>query len=176
MFVRRTFAILLRNIASDIEEAVRCTVLVVTPQVFLIGQLFGREDDDCIAQLMQCQGCGSDTRNAFFDDAIGQAVENLTQLGLRIKQRQTHAVYALMRIVLIDDFIPDRVPLVTKCVYGSSVVHVIPVIAYTITVTADIRIEDFIARVLYLYGIGWEFLPYRGLGFDLIVIHTWNAF
>ena len=28
-----------------------------------------------------------------------------------------------------------------------------------IAVTADIRIKDFIARVLYLYGIGWEFLP-----------------
>ena len=63
-----------------------------------------------------------------------------------------------MRIVVID-FIPDWIFLVVKCIDGSSVVHVAPVIAYTIAVTADIRIKDFIARVLYLYGIGWEFLP-----------------
>ena len=81
-----------------------------------------------------------------------------------------------MRIVLIDDFIPNRILLVVKCVYESSVVHVAPVIAYAIAVTADIRIKDFIARVLYLYRIGREFFPYREFGFDLIVIHTWNAF
>lgn len=81
-----------------------------------------------------------------------------------------------MRIVLIDDFIPNRILLVVKCVYESSVVHVIPVIAYAIAVTADIRIKDFIARVLYLYRIGREFFPYREFGFGLVVIHTWNAF
>ena len=62
-----------------------------------------------------------------------------------------------MRIVVINDFIPDRILLVVECVYGSSVVHVAPVIAYTIAVTADIRIKDFIARVLYLHGISWDF-------------------
>ena len=76
LFIRRTFEILLRNVAPDVEEAVRGALLVVTPQVFLIGQLFGREDDDRIARLIQRQGGGSDARNAFLDDTIGQACEN----------------------------------------------------------------------------------------------------
>ena len=82
-------------------------------------------------------------------------IENISQF-LSFMKYQPHTVYALMRIVVID-FIPDWIFLVVKCIDGSSVVHVAPVIAYAIAVTIDIRIEDFIARVLYLYGIGWEF-------------------